>query len=89
MKARSCYDSLGKLVEEGKLTSETLNKIKPDIEKMLEFFDSIIKDRKEKERTLREQLETLQARYRLSEISIEEYEKRKREIQNEIDKIWT
>lgn len=89
MKTRSCYEVLGKLVEEGKLQSETLEKIKPDIEKMLEFFDSIIKERKEQERTLGEQLETLQARYRISEMSIEEYERRKRELQEEIDKIWT
>lgn len=89
VKARSCYDVLQKFVEEGKLTSEALGKIEPDIEKMLEFFNSIIKERKEKERTLREQLETLQARYRLSEISIEEYETRKREIQEGIDKVWT
>jgi len=88
VKARSSYEALGKLVEEGKLTNEALNKIKPDIEKMLDFFDSIIKDRKEKEKNLREQLETLQTRYRLSEISIEEFEKRKRGVQEEIDKIW-
>jgi len=88
-RARSYYDALGKLTEEGKLTSDGLNKVKPDAEKLLEFFDSMIKDRKEKERALREQLETFQTRYRLSEISIEEYEKRKRGIQEEIDKVWT
>ena len=87
-KTKSCYDAIGKLAEEGKITSEALGKIKPDIEKMSEFFDSLIGGRKEKERTLREQLETLQARYRVSEISIEEYERKKRELQEEIDKVW-
>jgi len=55
---------------------------------MIEFIESLIKDRKEKEKKLREQLETLQTRYKLSELSIEEYERRKRELQAEIDKIW-
>lgn len=87
-KARSSHEALEKLVEEGKFSSEALAKIKPDMEKMLEFFDSMIRERKEKEKTLREHFETLQARYRLSEISIEEYEKKKREIQEEIDKVW-
>ncbi|MDH5441317.1 MAG: hypothetical protein OEZ48_15435 [Candidatus Bathyarchaeota archaeon] len=88
-KTRSFSDALGKLVEEGKISNEALDMIKPDIEKTLGFFDSLIGERKEKERTLREQLETLQARYRVSEISIEEYETKKRELQQEIDKIWT
>ena len=89
MKARACYDALKDLMEKGKITDETLNKIKPDLEKTLEFFDLLIGKRKEKEKMLREQLETLQARYRLSEISIEEYERKKRELQEEIDKVWT
>ena len=54
----------------------------------MKLFNSVIGERKKKEKVLREQLETLQARYRVSEISIEEYEKRKRELQEEIDKIW-
>jgi len=88
-KTRSFSDALGKLVEEGKISNEALDKIRPDIEKTIGFFDSLIGQRKKKERTLREQLETLQTRYRVSEISIEEYETKKRELQEEIDKIWT
>lgn len=87
-KVRDCYEALDRLVEEGRLSRESLGKIKPDMEETLSFLDSIIGERKEKEKKLREQLETLQARYRVSEISIEEYERKKREIQDEISKIW-
>ena len=80
--------ALEKMAEEGKVTQETFEFVKSDIEETLRFLDSLIKDRKEKEKKLREQLETLQTRYRLSELSIEEYERRKRELQAEIDKIW-
>jgi chromosome segregation ATPase len=62
--------------------------VKPDIEETLKFFDSLIKEHKEKDRTLREQLETLQTRYKLSELSIEEFERKKHELQTEIDKLW-
>jgi len=86
---RACYETLEKMVEDGKLSLETMNKIKPDYEETLVFFDSLIGERKKKEKTLREQLESLQARYRVSEVSIEEYEMKKRELQGEIDKIWT
>ncbi len=88
-KLRDCLSNLEKLVSEGKVTEETFNTVKPEIEKTIEFFNSLIKEHKEKDRVLREQLETLQTRYKLSELSIEEYERRKRELQTEIDKIWT
>jgi len=85
---KSSESAIERMAEEGKVTQETLDAVKPDIEEMLEFIDSLIKDRKEKEKKLREQLETLQTRYKLSELSIEEYERRKRELQAEIDKLW-
>jgi len=85
---KSSKSALEGMAEEGKVTQETLEIVKPDIEEMLRFIDSLIKDHKEKEKKLREQLETLQTRYKLSELSIEEYERRKRELQAEIDKIW-
>ncbi|OYT44291.1 hypothetical protein B6U84_04455 [Candidatus Bathyarchaeota archaeon ex4484_40] len=88
MKIKSFQESLDKFVNEGRLSKESVEKIKPDIEETLAFFDSIIGKHKERERQLREQLEALHARYRVSEISIEEYERKKREIQEEIDKIW-
>ena len=88
MRLKSSKSALERMTEEGKATRETLDIVKSDIEEMLRFIDSLIKDRKEKEKKLREQLETLQTRYKLSELSIEEYERRKRELQAEIDKIW-
>ncbi|MEM2889625.1 MAG: hypothetical protein QXI71_06350 [Candidatus Bathyarchaeia archaeon] len=87
-KLNACLSDLEKLVSEGKITEETFNAVKPDIEETLAFFNSLIKEVKEKDRTLREQLETLQTRYKLSELSIEEYERKKHEIQTEIDKLW-
>jgi chromosome segregation ATPase len=87
-KLKSCLSDLEKLVTEGKVTAETLKAVKPDISETLTFFDSLIKEYKEKDRTLREQLETLQTRYKLSELSIEEYERNKHELQTEMDKLW-
>jgi len=88
MNVRTYQSLLERLVEEGKISAETYEAINPDIEETLDFFDSLTKERKDREKTLREQLETLQTRYKLSELSIEEYEKKKRELQAEIDKIW-
>jgi len=86
---KSAYDSIKRMIEEGKVSSKVLDNIKTDVEETITFLDSLIKDRKEKERLLREQLETLQARYKIGEISIEEYEKQKRELQEKINKVWS
>ena len=87
-KLRKAKSALEKMSEEGKIAQETLKFVISDVEKMIGLLDSLIRDRKEKEKKLREELETLQTRYKLSELSIEEYERRKREIQSEIAKIW-
>ncbi|MCD6089350.1 CdvA-like protein [Candidatus Bathyarchaeota archaeon] len=87
-KLRKAKSALEKMGEEGKVAQETLKFVISDVEKMIGLLDSLIRDRKEKEKKLREELETLQTRYKLSELSIEEYERRKREIQSEIAKIW-
>jgi predicted nucleic acid-binding Zn-ribbon protein len=86
---RSAYETIRKLVEEGKISNIVLDSVKVDVEETIAFLDSLIRDRKEKERLMREQLETLHARYKIGEITIEEYEKRKKELQEEIDRIWS
>jgi len=80
--------AIANLAEKGKISVETLNAVRQDIKETLEFLNLLILDRKEKEKELRDQLETLQTRYKLSELSIEDYERRRRELQTEIDRIW-
>jgi len=87
-KARTCHEDLERLVKEGTLSKEILEKIKPDIENMLELLNSLIVDQKKRQKTLQEELETLETRYRVGEVSLEQYEKRKRELSEELEKIW-
>lgn len=86
---RAAYDAIKKMAEEGKISSGILNSVKSDVEETLTFLESLIRDRKERERALREEIEALQARYKIGEITIEEYERRKRELQEEINKVWS
>jgi len=87
-KARMCYEDLERLVKEGTLSKESLEKIKSDIENMLELLNSLIVDQKKRQKALQEELETLETRYRVGEVSLEQYEKRKRELTEELEKIW-
>ncbi|MBS7605910.1 MAG: hypothetical protein QXR84_05880 [Candidatus Bathyarchaeia archaeon] len=86
---RAAYEAIKSLVNEGKISGEVLDTIKVDVEETMAFLDSLIRDRKEREKALKEELETLHARYRIGEINLEEYEKRKKEIQEEIGRIWS
>ncbi len=86
---KAAYDSIKRMVEEGKISNKVLDSVKTDVEETITFLGSLIKDRKEKEKLLREQLETLQARYKIGEISIEEYERQKKELQEKISKVWS
>lgn len=85
---QAAYEAIKRMVEEKKVSSNVLNSIRVDVEETLAFLDSLIRDRKAREKALREDLEALHARYKIGEITIEEYERRKREIQEEIGKVW-
>ncbi|MBS7648505.1 MAG: hypothetical protein QXK89_05345 [Candidatus Bathyarchaeia archaeon] len=86
---QAAYDDMKSKVEEGKISSGVLNNVRADVEETIIFLDSLIREKKEKEKVLREELEALQARYKIGEITIEEYEKRKKELQEEINKVWS
>lgn len=86
---RAAYEAIKSMVNEGKISSEVIEAVKADTEETIAFLNSLIRDRRDKEKALKEELETLQARYKIGEISIEEYERRKKEIQEEINKIWS
>ena len=87
--ARECYGSVDELVNKGVISWETGEEVKKDLEETLKFFETVIGDRKEREKALREELSTLEARYKVGEISIAEYERAKREIKAELEKIWS
>jgi len=87
-KAKTCHEDLERLVKEGALSRESLEKIEPDIKKMLELLNSLIVDQKKRQKALQEELETLETRYRVGEVPLEEYEKRKRELTEELEKVW-
>ncbi len=87
-KARACHEDLERLVKEGTLSKESFEKIKLDIEKILELLNSLTINRKKRQKALQEELETLETRYRVGEVPLEQYEKRKRELSEELEKIW-
>ena len=86
--ARRCYESIKTLVDEGKISEKIAENLSKDLDAVLKIFDSMIGEKKREEEKLREELSTLEARYKVGEISISDFEKRKREILAKLEKIW-
>jgi len=86
--ARRCLDSLDLMITNGKISSKVGNKLRKDLEAALNVFDGIIGDKKQREKELKDQLATLEARYKVGEINISEFEAQKRRINAELEQIW-
>jgi len=86
--ARRCLESLDPLITNGKVSSKLGKDLRKDLEAALNVFNGIIGDKKQREKELRDQLATLEARYKVGEITISEFEAQKRRINAELEQIW-
>ncbi|MDH5201256.1 MAG: hypothetical protein OEW93_10240, partial [Candidatus Bathyarchaeota archaeon] len=73
-RARRCIESLEGLVVRGRIDVEFGGVIREDLESTLHLFDSIHSENRDEERELRDELETLEVRYKVGEITPSEYE---------------
>ncbi len=85
---RRCLESLDSMITNGKITNKLGNELRKDLEAVLNVFDSIIGDKKQREKELRDELSTQEARYKVGETTISEFEAHKRRITSELEKIW-
>ncbi|MFQ6085670.1 MAG: SHOCT domain-containing protein [Candidatus Bathyarchaeia archaeon] len=87
--AREGRDSLGSLLERGELDQAAFDRLKGDLDQIISLLGQALRGRKETEEELKEDLETIRARYAVGEISLTEYEKRKKEIEEKLKGIWS
>jgi hypothetical protein len=86
---RTTYKKLEQKLFTKLVSQKTIESLRPDIESMLALLVPMLGDRKEKQRILQNALETIEARYRVGELSIEKYEIERQRIQSAIESIWT
>ncbi len=89
MTARTCLDSLGSMIANGTISNDLGSDLGKGLEAAIDIFDGIIGDKKSRAEGLRDQMSTLEARYKVGEINISEFEAHKRRINQELEKIWT
>jgi len=86
--ARRCIESLDDLVSNGKIGDELGNTIREDLESVLTLFDAILGDKRQAEKALRDELETLEVRYKVGEFTLSEYESLKRGTLEKLEQLW-
>ena len=84
--ARKCLRSLDGLVVEGKISRELSERLREDLTSALALFRAP-EEKRETESALRDELETLEVRYKVGEITLEEFESMKIAILDKINRL--
>jgi len=85
-KVRQIQRELNGLVAAGRIPEGLMEEIQADIVEILKFLSSLVKDNDETE--LRNQMEMLDVRFKIGEISDSELDSMKKEIMAKLDRIW-
>ena len=88
-RARRCIESLEDLVARGKIDAELGGVIREDLKSTLPLFDSVHSEKRDEERELRDELETLEVRLKVGEITSSEYESLKQRALARLEGLWT
>jgi len=84
--ARAFVSKIDDLIAEGKLSMELGKKLGSEMDEIREYFSSMVEDQGEQD--LRNELDTLEVRYKVGEITLAEYESLKREIVAKLERHW-
>jgi len=85
-KVRQIQRGMSELVAEGRVSEALMGELEEDIVEILKFLSSLVRDNEEAE--LRSEMETLDVRFKIGEISESELDSMKREIMAKLDRIW-
>ncbi len=84
--ARAFVSKIDDLIAEGKLSIELGKRLGAEMEEIREYFSSMVGD--QGEQGLRNELDTLEVRYKVGEITLAELESLKREIVAKLERHW-
>jgi hypothetical protein len=81
-------ESIDGLVSGGKIDEALRDAIRSDLKATLTMLDGILGERKQSERELREELETLEVRFKVGEITLKEYESLRQQVLEKLEHVW-
>jgi hypothetical protein len=86
--AKKFLDSLSDLISAGKIGEEFGKKLREDLENVLGQLSGMYRGEDEDEKSLRTELELLDVRYKVGEITLSELESLRKEITEKLERHW-
>lgn len=81
-------ESIDGLVSGGKIGEALGDAIRSDLKATLTMLDGILGERKQSERELKDELETLEVRFKVGEITLKEYESLRQQVLEKLEHVW-
>jgi hypothetical protein len=85
---RECLRALEGMVGSTGIGDELNGRIKEDLLSIMDVFERAVGGRREMEKELQDELNTLEVRYKVGEITYSEYESERRRIHAKLESIW-
>lgn len=81
-------ESLDGLVADGRMGDELRTRIRGDLDPVVVMFDGVLGVKKEAEKELMNELDTLEVRFKVGEITLSEYESLRQGVLNRLEQLW-
>ena len=81
-------EALDGLVADGRMGDELRNKIRGDLTPVVTMFEGVLGVKKEAEKELMNELDTLEVRFKIGEITLSEYESLRQGVLNRLEQLW-
>jgi hypothetical protein len=81
-------ESLDGLVADGSIDDELKTRIRGDLDPVVMMFDGVLGVKKEAEKELMNELDTLEVRFKVGEITLSEYESLRQGVLNRLEQLW-
>jgi chaperonin cofactor prefoldin len=85
---RECLRALEDREGSARIGDELSGRIKEDLLSIMDVFERAVGSRREMEKELQDELNTLEVRYKVGEITYSEYENKRRRIHAKLESIW-
>lgn len=81
-------ESMDGLVSGGKIGEALGDAVRSDLKATLTMLDGLLGERKQSERELKDELDTLEARFKVGELTLKEYESLRQQVMEKLEHVW-
>lgn len=87
--SRKCIESLDRLMADEKMSDELGGRLIGDLKTIASMLEGAVRDERAEEKELRSELDTLEVRFKIGEITLKEFESKRRSILERLERLWS